>query len=155
MIRIRRTTIKELHGLWGHPLYNTWHMMKRRCYAKNNISYKNYGDRGIKVCNRWKNSFKNFLDDMGDKPSIKHTLDRKNNDGDYSPGNCRWATKSEQSQNRNMQKNNTSGYIGVYTTKNGKYYADIVINGSYKYLGTFEDIESAKEYRKKYKENNS
>lgn len=88
------------HGLSNHPLYPTWSTMKSRCYNKNNISYKNYGARGIKVCDRWLNSFENFLKDMGEKPSDKHSLDRIDINGDYEPSNCRWATPEEQAINK-------------------------------------------------------
>lgn len=76
--------------------YNTWRAMKARCYDTNNNSYSRYGGRGIGVCERWLKSFENFLEDMGDRP-IGMTLDRINNDGDYTLQNCRWATKQEQS----------------------------------------------------------
>lgn len=82
-----------------HPLYITWVNMKLRCYNKNNNRYKNYGGRGIKVCNRWLNSFSDFVYDLGTKPS-NHSIDRINNDGDYEPNNIRWATAKEQCVSR-------------------------------------------------------
>jgi hypothetical protein len=77
--------------------------MKTRCYRSNYHQYKDYGGRGIKVCDRWlgDKGFYNFLEDMGNRPSMKHSLDRfPNNDGDYEPGNCRWATKRQQFEGR-------------------------------------------------------
>lgn len=87
------------HGLYKHPLYEAWCKMKQRCYNKNHNSYKYYGERGIKVCERW-NSFENFLLDMGERPSAIHSLDRIDPNGNYEPTNCRWSTPKEQCENR-------------------------------------------------------
>ena len=87
------------HGLSRTPEYKSWNHMLQRCNNKNHINYHNYGGRGIKVCDRWV-KFKSFLEDMGFKPSPNHTIDRINSNSNYEPSNCRWATKSEQRQNR-------------------------------------------------------
>jgi hypothetical protein len=79
--------------------YKIWRDMRQRCQDPKSINYADYGGRGIKVCERWE-SFIAFLEDMGLRPSGDHTLDRKNNDGNYEPGNCRWATRKEQHMNR-------------------------------------------------------
>lgn len=87
------------HGLVGTPEYNSWTAAHARCYNEKNINYKNYGGRGITMCDRWKDSPEKFLEDMGKKPSIYHTIERKNNDGNYEPSNCVWATRKEQRAN--------------------------------------------------------
>lgn len=78
----------------------TWRGMIHRCNQPNDTSFKYYGGRGIKVCARWLESFDAFLADMGQKPGPEYSIDRINNDGDYEPGNCRWATASMQAFNR-------------------------------------------------------
>ena len=72
-----------------HPLYNTWLGMVQRCCNPASKDFKRYGERGVQVCARWRDSFEAFLEDMGPKPSPKHQIDREDNDGIYEPGNCR------------------------------------------------------------------
>lgn len=86
------------------PTYRSWSKMINRCHNPRNEMFHLYGGRGIEVCQRWRQSFKNFLDDMGDRPKGK-TIDRyPNNDGNYEPGNCRWATPQEQMDNSRRSK---------------------------------------------------
>jgi hypothetical protein len=92
------------HNLSRTKEYKNWLKMKERCYNPNTKGYEYWGGRGIKVCDRWLNSFENFLTDMGERPTLKHSIDRIDNNGNYEPSNCRWATPHQQSQNRRIIK---------------------------------------------------
>lgn len=86
------------------PEGNSYRDIIAHCYNKNSIGYKYWGGRGITVCDRWLESFENFLDDMGNKPGSEYSIDRfPDKDGNYEPGNCRWATPKEQADNRNKK----------------------------------------------------
>lgn len=103
--RARQQGLKNRkHGLTKTIEYKTWVNMKGRCLNPKYENYPNYGGRGIRVCNRWLNSFELFLKDMGPRPSPAHSIDRKDPDGDYEPDNCRWATIEEQCNNKRASK---------------------------------------------------
>lgn len=141
--RASETSIK--HGHTRTRIYRIWCHMKERCYTSSCKSYCNYGDRGIIVCNSWKNDFKSFYDwaiNSGYKENL--TIDRINNDGNYEPSNCRWTDLSTQSSNtRVIRKTNTSGYRGVSKIKYNKWRAVITSKGNHIHLGCFNTAEEA------------
>lgn len=88
------------HRMSKSSEYKSWESMKARCNNPKSTKYSHYGARGIKICDRWNSSFENFLEDMGSKPTCKHSIDRIDPEGNYEPGNCRWSTNKEQSLNK-------------------------------------------------------
>lgn len=137
------------HNLTGHPMLKAWEQMISRCYNPKNISYKNYGARGIKVCDRWlgdaTTGFLNFVEDMGERPDGM-SIDRIDVNGDYCPENCRWATPVLQSLNRRVLSNSPSGISGVkYIDSVGKWQARIGQN----YMGLYPTLFDAACARKR------
>tara|TARA_R110002096_G_scaffold113208_1_gene246245 strand:+ start:2247 stop:2945 length:699 start_codon:yes stop_codon:yes gene_type:complete len=121
-----------------HPLYDIWMGMLARCENKKSVSYKNYGDRGIKVCERWHDLDK-FEEDMGERPD-GYTVERIDNEGDYCPANTKWATYMEQGSNR--RNNNKIEYDGVVkTVSQWSVYLGVQPSTLFKYLerNTFEE----------------
>lgn len=133
-------------------LYSTHRSMINRCHSKKSNNYVNYGARGISVCDRWAgpDGLENFTRDMGPKSEASLTLDRINNDGNYEPGNCRWAARSIQSVNKR-----SSGKIkskGVWF-RSGKFVSSIKLNGNPIYIGRFKtEREASNAYLAKRKE---
>lgn len=130
-----------------HPLYGTYRNMLNRCYIRSSSYYCRYGGRGIKVCDKWlgKNGFTSFIADLGDKPTAKHSLDRIDNNGDYTPENCRWTNSHTQAANRS--KSNKT--VGVSWSKAlNRWKATLYMDGKLKTLGYSHDYAEAVRIRK-------
>ena len=129
--------------------YEVWRSMKARCYNKNHKNYKNYGGRGITVCDEWINDFLQFTKDVGDRKEGM-TLDRIDVNGNYEPKNIRWATHQEQCRNTRIIKKSKTGYKGVSLSRGKyKYRVRIYVNGKDILIGNFNDLGEAIEARKK------
>ena len=129
----------EALQLVKHPLYGSWKCMRQRCNCKTSKDYARYGGRGIKVCSRWENpngdsvweGFINFVNDMSYKPSPEMTIDRIDNNGNYCPENCRWATPREQANNRRLP--NTIGRKNVWAYREHPYREEYKVVGGTKW----------------------
>jgi hypothetical protein len=133
---------------WGEfprAEYMAWDALIRRCCDPRHASFARYGGRGIHVCERWRHDFMAFLADMGPRPSPAHSIDRRDNDGGYEPGNCRWATRSQ--QQRNIGRVHRA--VGAsYVPRDDRWKAQISINGREVYLGHFKtEAEARVTYR--------
>ena len=138
----------ESHGMSDTPIYKVWKDLLTRCYNKKNKAYPDYGGRGIRVNSKWKKSFVAFYNDMGDVPEKGLTIDRIDNDGNYTPENTRWATKTEQVRNTRIFKTNKTGIKGVcWQKKIKKYQARIYCAGKPIHLGYFTNLSDAAEAR--------
>jgi hypothetical protein len=102
LLREKASARRKTHGMSGTPVYDVWAGMHTRCTNSKENHWDRYGGRGIKVCERWSGpgGFENFLADMGERPSARHQIDRKENDGDYEPGNCHWVLSKVNNRNR-------------------------------------------------------
>ena len=134
---------RKTHGLSSSPELYAWDAMIQRCHNKNNKYYPNYGGRNITVCNLWKNSFYEFYTYMGIRPEGT-SIDRIDNNGNYEPGNCRWATMTEQARNTRDQARPD---VGV-TKYRKRWLAKIGVNYKSVYLGTYATKEEAITARK-------
>ena len=133
------------HGLTYNKFYKTWHNMIRRCTNPKNSSYKNYGGRGITVCDEWLD-VTNFVAWCEETyPNIKgYSLDRIDNDKGYSPDNCTWSSRTMQNINQRMKVTNKSGYNGIiWNKKNSNWKAGIGVNHKLVYIGSFLTKEEA------------
>jgi len=144
------------HGMEGSKIYNIWKGMNGRCRDKSNSSYCRYGENGITVCEKWKNSFIDFYNwsmDNGYEEGL--SIDRIDNKQGYSENNCRWATRSVQSSNtRLIHSDNTSGYRGV-SYYNGKWKSQIQYEKKKIYIGLYETkLDAAMQYDKFVYDNN-
>lgn len=136
------------------PVYRIWVGMKQRCYNPKNKNYKDYGGRGILVCDEWREDFKRFISDMGERPSLGHSIQRIDNDKGYSPDNCKWATAKEQASNRRTSisiRGPNKLPIGVVKDGCG-FAAKPVINGQQMYIGTFRSVKQARDVIKHLKQ---
>ena len=136
---------KTTHGLTYNKFYKTWHNMIQRCTSPKIKAYKDYGGRGISVCEEWLD-VRNFIT-WAEKtyPNIEGvSLDRIDNDKGYSPENCTWSDKTTQCINQRIRKDNKSGYVGVgFNKSKGRWEAYISVNNTRKHIGSFPTIEEA------------
>ena len=111
---VARAPKKHGRGKSTDPTYRVWQKIKERCHG---TGHHRYSERGIKMCDLWRNDFAAFLADMGERPNQKHSIERIDNDGDYEPGNCRWATQREQMANVSYNRNITVGGETLHLTE--------------------------------------
>lgn len=142
---------REYHGMCGTMVYRAWAHMKERCTNKNDMGYKNYGGRGIKVCEEWMSSFMayyNFVSSLPNYGVKGYTLDRINNDKGYHPNNVKYSTRVEQNSNR--RGFGISKYKGVsWDNNHNKWRTVRKINGKKQHIGYFtSEIEAAEAYKK-------
>lgn len=141
----------------GTKIYVDWKSMKGRCCDKNKLGYKDYGGRGITICEQWMNSFLSYYEFVSKLPNygVKgYTLDRIENNGNYEPNNVKYSTKSEQAFNRRISTTGTSKFRGVSWHKNAKkWVTHITIGGKKQHVGLFtSELEASNAYKEALKE---
>lgn len=145
------------HNMSKSRIYHIWQGMRYRCYTKTCSTYKNYGAKGIIVCDEWKYNFQPFYNwalNNGYRDDL--TIDRIDPKGNYEPNNCRWATYAEQHQNLSMLSTNTSGYKGVSWSKQlNKWLCNISIKNKSKRIGAYNTQKEAVEARNKFIDENN
>lgn len=142
------TEVMTKHGLFGTPIYRIRTYMIQRCYNPNHQSYKDYGGRGITVCDRWLESVENMLEDLGQPPEGL-TLERIDVNGNYCPENCKWETSANQAYNKRLRPDNTSSRTGVYwSEKEQAWRAQIGVAGKVIALGRSSSFEKAVDLRR-------
>lgn len=142
---------QRLTGLSKTIEYSSYTNMIARCVSPRATGYHLYGGRGIKVCERWlgNDGFSNFINDMGPRPSVKHSIDRIDVNGDYEPDNCRWVDAFTQARNRRVPTSNESKVTGVTRSRDGKRWkASIWLNYKNIFLGEYKDMNDAIKARK-------
>ena len=145
----------KTHDLSNNKFYQTWKGMMNRVYNKQHRSYKNYGARGITVCQDW-HDIATFIKWAEENYVEGTTLDRRDNSNGYSPENCRWANATTQNLNKRIQTNNTSGYRGIsWSKQKNKWKADISIHKKTKTIGLYATALEAAEARDKFIANNN
>ena len=138
------------HGLSSTPTYLIWKGMRQRCYTPTCVGYENYGGRGITICDRWSN-YQLFLEDMGERPGPEFSIEREDNDGNYEPSNCVWATRTTQSRNRRaprflkrIKNDNPSRYIRC---RDGRYTLEMCLRDGVRYSKNFATLQDAEDHR--------
>lgn len=138
--------MKLIHSLSHHRIHSIWRGIKTRTLNQKNKCYKNYGSRGITICDEWKNSFKSFYDwAMSNGYDDNLTIDRINNNGNYEPSNCRFTDSYTQAKNtRILMSTNTTGYRGAsFFKRDNNFVAKIAVNGKRIHIGYFKTVEEA------------